>query len=188
MKNRMFRSSPSAIVATVAGVATGVAGFYLTSATLRAQRENVAGIRNFTKVDGAISCGGATDPSAAAELAKRGYKTMISLRESGESGAQTSEVEQAARAAGVRFIHIPMSAQSPGDGAAGAALGAMRDAGNQPVFIYDASGSRAAAILMIKRMLVDGWPEDRAYNEAVSVGLSSPALKAFALDYVARHR
>jgi hypothetical protein len=81
-----------------------------------------------------------------------------------------------------------MSAQSPNDAAACAALGALRDAGNQPVFIYDASGSRAAAILMIKRMLADGWPEDRAYNEAVSIGLSSPGLKAFVLDYVARHK
>ncbi len=185
MKNRMSRNSPSAIVATVAGVA---AGFALAGASLYAQRENIPGIRNFTKVDGAISCGGATDPSAVAELAKRGYKTVVSLRESGESGALTSEVDQAARAAGVRFIHAPVSAQSPNDTAAGAALSALRDEGNHPVFIYDASGSRAAAILMIKRMLVDGWPEDRAYNEAVSVGLSSPGLKAFALDYVSRHR
>jgi uncharacterized protein (TIGR01244 family) len=184
MKNGLSRSSSAAIVATVAGVA----GIAFMGVSLYAQRENIAGIRNFTKVDGAIACGGATDPAAVAELAKRGYKTLISLRESGESGAQTAEVDQAARAAGMRFIHIGMSSQSPNDGAAGAALGAIRDAGNQPVFLYDASGSRAAAILMIKRMLVDGWPEDRAYNEAVSVGLSSPALKAFALDYVARHK
>lgn len=181
MKNRMSRSSSAAMVATVAGIAFAGASLY-------AQRENIAGVRNFTKVDGAVACGGATDPSGVAELAKRGYKTLISLREAGESGAQTSEVEQAARAAGIRFVHIPMSSQSPSEGAVTAALAAIRDEGNHPVFIYDASGSRAAAILMIKRMLADGWPEDRAYNEAVSVGLSSPSLKAFVLDYVSKHR
>lgn len=184
MTIRMSRSS-SAIVATVTAAAAGVA---LTGASLYAQRENIAGIRNFTRADGAIACGGATDPSAVAELAKRGFKTLVSLREDGESGAQTAAVEQAARAAGLRFIHVPMSATSPNDGAAGAALAAIRDGGNQPVFLYDASGSRAAAILMIKRMLADGWPEDRAYNEAVSIGLSSPGLKGFVLDYVARHK
>lgn len=179
MKHRMFRSSVTAIVA---------AGVALTGANLYAQRENIAGIRNFTKADGSVACGGATEPSALAELAKRGYKTIVSLRESGESGAMTSEVDAAARAAGMRFIHVPMSAGSPSEAAATAALAAIRDAGNQPVFLYDASGSRAAAILMIKRMLVGGWPEDRAYNEAVLVGLSSPALKGFVLDYVARRR
>lgn len=184
MKIRIDRSNAPAIVL----VGAAVAGVAFAGVRLYAQRENVAGIRNFTKADGSVSCGGATDPSAAAELAKRGYKAMISLRENSESGAQTSEVEAAAQAAGIRFVHAPVSAQSPNDGAVGAALGALRDGGNQPAFIYDASGSRAAMVLMIKRMLVDGWPEDRAYNEAVSIGLSSPNLKAFALDYVARHK
>ncbi len=184
MKIRMHRGNAPAYVL----VGAAVAGVAFAGVRLYAQRDNVAGIRNFTKADGSIACGGATDPSAAAELAKRGYKSMISLRENSEAGAQTTEVENAARAAGIRFVHTPVSAQSPNDGAVSAALGALRDAGNQPAFIYDASGSRAAAILLIKRMLVDGWPEDRAYSEAVSIGLSSPSLKAFALDYVARHR
>ncbi len=183
MEIRMSRSSASAVV-----IIATVSGVVLMGASLYAQRETVAGIRNFTRVDAAVACGGATEPSAVAELAKRGYKTLVSLREDGESGSQTAEVDQAARAAGLRFIHVAMSAQSPNDGAAGAALAAIRDGGNQPVYIYDASGSRAAAIVMLKRMLVDGWPEDRAYSEAVSIGLSSPSLKAWALDYVARHR
>lgn len=182
MKNRL--GSSSVIVLTAAAVA----GVAFAGVRLYAQRDNVAGVRNFTKIDGGVACGGSVDPAAAGELAKRGYKTMISLRENSEGGSMNAEVEQAARAAGIRFVHVPLSTQSPNDAAAGAALGALRDGGNQPAFIYDASGSRAAAILMIKRMLVDGWPEDRAYNEAVSVGLSSPSLKTFVLDYVARHK
>lgn len=183
MKNPLLPGNRSAIVLTVVAAGVAFAGI-----RLYAQRENIPGIRNFTKVDGSIACGGSVDAGAMSELAKRGYKTVISLRENSESGASNAEVEQAARAAGIRFLHVPMSAQSPNEAAAGAALGALRDGGNQPVFIYDASGSRAAAIVMIKRMLADGWPEDRAYNEAVSLGLSSPGLKGFVLDYVARHK
>jgi uncharacterized protein (TIGR01244 family) len=182
MKNR-FGSSPAIVLTAVAAAGVAFAGI-----RLYAQREDVAGVRNFNKVDGSTACGGSIDVSAVGELAKRGYKTIISLRENSEAGSMNVEIGQAARAAGLRFFHVPMSAQSPNDAAASAALGALRDAGNQPVFIYDASGSRAAAILMIKRMLADGWPEDRAYNEAVSIGLSSPGLKAFVLDYVARHK
>ena len=182
MKNRF--GSSSAIVLTAAAAA----GVAFAGIRLYAQRDTVAGIRNFTRADASVACGGGVEVSAVGELAKRGYKTMISLRENSEAGSMNAEIEQAARAAGIRFLHVPMSSQSPSESAASAALGALRDAGNQPAFIYDASGSRAAAILMIKRMLVDGWPEDRAYNEAVSICLSSPALKAFALDYVARHK
>ena len=182
MKIRMPRGSSSALVLAVA------AGVALTGLSLYAQRQDVAGIRNFTKADASVACGGAIEPSAAGELAKRGYKVIISLRENSEAGSQTSEIDAATRAAGMRFIHVPMSAQSPSESSAAAAVAALGDTGNHPVFIYDAGGSRAAAVLMIKRMLVDGWPEERAYNEAVSIGLSSPGLKAFVLDYVARHR
>ena len=182
MRNR-FGSSPAIVLTAAAAAGVAFAGI-----RLYAQLENIAGIRNFTKVDGSAACGGSVEVAAVSELAKRGYKTMISLREDSEAGSMNAEIEQAARAAGIRFLHVPMSSQSPNESAAGAALGALRDAGNQPVFIYDASGSRAAAILMIKRMVADGWTEDRAYNEAVSVGLSSPSLKAFALDYAAKHK
>jgi len=184
MKNPFQLGSSSAIVLTVAAAA----GVAYAGVRLYAQRENVAGVRNFTKIDGSMATGGSIVADALGELAKRGYKTVISLRDNAEAGAMNAELAQAAKAAGIRFVHIPMSAQLPSEASASTALAALRDAGNQPVFIYDASGSRAAAILMIKRMLVDGWPEDRAYNEAVSIGLSSPSLKAFALDYVARHR
>ncbi|MBW8868490.1 MAG: hypothetical protein JF610_14380 [Acidobacteria bacterium] len=184
MKIRMHRGNAPAIVL----VGAAVAGVTFAGVRLYAQRDNVGGVRNFTRADGSLACGGAADASAAGELAKRGYKSMISLRESSEAGADIAAIENSARAAGIRFVHVPMSAQAPNDGAVAAALGAIRDAGNQPAFLYDASGSRAAAVLMIKRMLVDGWPEDRAYSEAVSIGLSSPGLKAFALDYVSRHR
>lgn len=182
MKIRMIHRSSAAVLAGVSALILAV------GAMVTAQRENIDGIRNFTKVDGAIACGGSTEPSAVPALASRGYKGIVSLREDSEAGALTGEMEQAARAAGLRFTHVPMSSQSPNDGAASAALAALRDGGNQPVFIYDASGSRAAAILMIKRMLDDGWPEDRAYSEAVSIGLSSPTLKSFALAYVAKHK
>jgi hypothetical protein len=41
---------------------------------------------------------------------------------------------------------------------------------------------------MIKRMLVDGWDETRASAEATALGMTSPALRSFALEYVASHK
>ena len=51
-----------------------------------------------------------------------------------------------------------------------------------------ASGNRAAALWMIKRLVVDGWDADRASTEATALGLTNPALKTFAMDYAASHK
>ena len=59
---------------------------------------------------------------------------------------------------------------------------------NQPAFVHCASANRVSALWMIKRMLVDQWTADRASTEAAALGLTNPALKTFALDYVASRR
>jgi hypothetical protein len=41
---------------------------------------------------------------------------------------------------------------------------------------------------MIKRMLVDGWSAEQASPEAAALGLTNPALRTFALEYVASHK
>jgi protein tyrosine phosphatase (PTP) superfamily phosphohydrolase (DUF442 family) len=64
----------------------------------------------------------------------------------------------------------------------------VTDPANTPAFIHCASGNRAAALWMIKRVLVDKWDNDRAVEEATALGLTSPALKTFALDYIQSHR
>jgi len=158
------------------------------SSLLLAQKETIEGIRNFTKVDATVACAGSTEPAAMAEIGKRGYKAVISLREATETGALIDESTKAAEAAGMKFIHLPFNSTKPDDAVADRYLAALKDPANQPTFIYCASGSRAGSLWLVKRMLVDGWPEDKAVAEAVMIGMSSPTLKQFALDYVAKHR
>ena len=158
------------------------------SALAFAQKETIEGIRNFTRIDASFASGGSTEPTAMTELGKRGYKTVVNLRESSESGAQISESAKAAAAAGIRFINLPLNTDKPDDAAFDRLIALVKDSSTQPVFIYCATGSRAGAVWLVKRMLIDGWPEDQAVHEAVTLGLSSPALKQFALGYVARHK
>lgn len=166
-------------------VAAAVLGL---SSLLYAQKETIEGIRNFTKVDATVACAGSTEPAAMAEIGKRGYKTVISLREATETGALIAESTKAAETAGMKFIHLPLNSTKPDEAVVDRYLTAVKDTANQPVFIYCASGSRAGAMWLIKRMLVDGWPEDKATSEAVMIGMSSPTLKQFALGYVAKHK
>ena len=41
---------------------------------------------------------------------------------------------------------------------------------------------------MIKRMVIDHWDADQATTEASALGLTSPALKQFAMDYAQTHK
>lgn len=63
----------------------------------------------------------------------------------------------------------------------------MRDPSNSPVFIHCATANRVGAVWLIKRVMVDGWDIERATAEAERIGLRSPGLKQFALEYIAAH-
>jgi uncharacterized protein (TIGR01244 family) len=152
------------------------------------QKETIDGIRNFTRVDATTGCAGATEPRALAEVARRGYKSVVNLREATETGAAIDDSRKAAESAGLKFIHLPLNVSKPDMAVADGFIKAVTDPANQPVFIHCASANRVGALWMAKRMLVDNWPEDRALAEATTIGLTNPSLKQFALAYVAARR
>ena len=143
---------------------------------------------NFAKLDTTIACGGATTPQGVAELKKMGYASIINLRESSEQGADVDAETAAAKEAGIRFIHIPMNRTTPDPAVADRFLQAIGDPANNPAFVHCGSGNRAAAMWMIKRMVVDGWDADRAGTEAAALGLTNENLKKFAVDYAAKKK
>lgn len=148
-------------------------------------KESVPGISNFSKVGTTIACAGATTPAAVAAVKQMGYQSIVNLRQASEAGADVEAEEAAAKAAGVTYISLPFNAASPDPTLVDRFLAAVTDAKNQPVFVHCASANRAAALWLIKRLLVDGWDTERATAEAGALGLTSGALKAFALDYAA---
>ncbi len=84
-------------------------------------------------------------------------------------------------------MHIPFNGSSPYPAVADQFMKTIAEPVNQPAFIHCASGNRAAAMWLIKRVLVDKWDNDRAADEATQLGLTSSALKAFAFDYIQAH-
>jgi uncharacterized protein (TIGR01244 family) len=152
------------------------------------QKETIDGIRNYTKVDATIGCAGATDPKAMAVLKERGYKAVLNLREATEDGALIPESKAAAEAAGLTFIHVPFKGSAPEDAVADAFLRVVANTSHQPLFINCGSANRVGAMWLIKRMVIDKWPQEKAVEEAKAIGLTSAALEKFALDYVAKRR
>jgi uncharacterized protein (TIGR01244 family) len=151
-------------------------------------KPTVSGVMNFARLESTIACAGATTPAGIGEVKKLGYKTVVNLRQASEAGANVEAEEAAAKEAGVNYVHLPVNGASPDPAMVDQFLKVVADPGNQPVFVHCASGNRAAAFWMIKRLVVDGWEPDRASEEASALGLTSGALKTFATEYAASHK
>ena len=151
-------------------------------------KPTVPGATNFAQLETTVACGGATTPEAVPELKKMGFKSIINLRLPTEAGANVDAEAEAAKAAGIKFFNIPFSGQAPDPKVADRFLDAITTPGNEPAYIHCAAGNRAGAMWMIKRLAVDHWDTDRAYTEAAALGLTSPALKQFAVDYAETHK
>lgn len=160
----------------------------VSSVTAQVTKSEVAGIRNYSRVDATVGCGGAVNPAAMATLKKEGYVSVINLRQASEPGADVDAGRAAAQTAGLKYIHLPFNAAAPDPQLVANFLAAVADKSNQPVFIHCGSANRVGAVWMIKRVLQDGWAVDRAQTEAEAIGLSSPALVTFATTYISEHR
>ena len=147
-------------------------------------KEEVPGIRNYTQVDATVACAGATAPEAVAELKRRGFVSVINFRTEGEQGAMLEEEAAAVNEAAMKYFHIPFRGSEPTAEVAEHFLDVVADPVNQPVFIHCASANRVGAMWLIKRVKLDGWDVDRATAEAEAIGMRSPVLKEFALNYV----
>ena len=160
----------------------------MVSAMAQVQKGELAGIRNYSRVDATVGCGGQTDPAAMKALRQEGFVAVINLRLASEAGADIDAGRGAAQSAGLKYIHLPFNAQAPDPKVVESFLAAVADKANQPVYIHCASANRVGAFWMIKRVLQDGWAIDKAKSEAEAIGLASPALVTFATEYISTHK
>ena len=150
--------------------------------------EPFPGIVNYAKIDDGFACGGAMTPEAAAELKRRGYASVLNLRAANEPGADVEANKAAVEAAGMKYIHIPFVRTDPDvEKAVDAFLAASRNPANLPMFFHCGGGNRAATIWAVRRVMVDGWPRDKAFAEADTVGAISDAMRKWAVEYFAAH-
>ena len=168
--------------------AATLAALLTTPLIAQVQKQDMPGIRNYSRVDATVACGGATDPSAMAALRKEGFASVINLRLASEEGADVEAGRAAALAAGLKYIHLPFNGASPDPTVVESFLAAVADRGNQPVFIHCGSANRVGAFWMIKRVLQDEWPVEKALGEAQAIGLRSQGLTTFATEYIKTHQ
>ncbi|MBZ5500937.1 MAG: hypothetical protein LAN59_01680 [Acidobacteriia bacterium] len=163
----------------------------MAAAPARAQEvttQTVDGITNLHRLETTVACAGATKAQAVPEIKKMGFVSIINLRQAGEPGADLEAEAAAAKAADIRYYHVPFNGAAPDPAAADKFLDAITAKGSEPAFIHCAGGGRAATMWFIKRLVVDHWDIERAAKEAAALGMTNPALKQFAIDYAQTHK
>ena len=174
--NRLAGFQPMRILQALAALVLGVAA---------CPAAGVESIDQFHRVTERVATGGQPTPEQVTALANDGFVAVLNLRE--ESEFNDGPQARAARDAGIQFVRIPVSREKPSDAAVEKFLAVTDDEAVYPVFIYCASGNRAAALWMVRRVLRDGWTLEKAETEATAAGLTNAALRDFARDYIQRH-
>jgi uncharacterized protein (TIGR01244 family) len=160
----------------VAGIAASVSAQQVT-------KETRDGIKNFSRLETTVACAGAITADAMPEIKKMGFVSVINLREVQEPGADIEKHRAAAEAAGLRYYHVPLNSAKPDPKAADAFVKVISSKEAAPAFIHCASANRAAAMWLIKRIVVDHWEVEKAEAEAAAMGLTNAALKQWAIEY-----
>lgn len=150
-----------------------------------AQAAGVEDIPRFRRVNDQVAIGGRPAPEQVPLLARAGYRAILDLRE--EARPETDPEACEAEDAELRYVRIPVSSTSPTDRSVEEFLDVTDDVSLFPLFIHCASGNRAAALWMVRRVLRDGWTREEAEAEATQIGLTSAVLREFARGYIERH-
>ena len=115
-------------------------------------------------------------PGDVADAARAGIATIVNNRPDGEAAGQPSgaEIEAAARAAGLAYVHIPVAG-----GFSEAQIAAMAealDAGSGPVLAFCASGTRSTYLWALARARA-GADADALIARARAAGYDLTALR-----------
>ena len=149
-------------------------------------KKDIPGISTFAQVETTIACGGSTKPEAIPRDREHGLQVGDQPAACERAGRTGREEGTAVKAAGMNYVHLPFDAQNPDAHLIDNFIAAVTAPGNQPAHVHCAAGGRAASLWMVKRVLADGWDEQRALTEANALGLND-RFRPFALNYIHSH-
>jgi protein tyrosine phosphatase (PTP) superfamily phosphohydrolase (DUF442 family) len=138
-------------------------------------------------LDDSFATGGQPTENAFAKVAASGFRSVLSLRTSGE-GIDLKKERSLVEKTGLRYFNIPVVSSAPRAEQAEEFIKLVKEKSNHPMLIHCASANRVGAFMMIYRVLEQGWSEKKALDEAVKIGLRGDELKKFAESYIAQNK
>lgn len=147
--------------------------------------ESAAGIVNACQALPKLLTGGQPSADQLAALRAAGVDVVLDIRDPMEP-RPLDEPAEAGRL-GLDYINVPVVAGSLTDEAMARILATLRGAADRTVFFHCASGNRVGGALIPYLIVDEGMDEDDAVQQAMRVGLRSPELLEWGLDYARRH-
>ena len=131
--------------------------------------------------------GGQPSPDAYAKAAMNGFRSVLTLR-SPKDGVDLTRERLIVERNMLRYFNIRYRAALPERQQIDEFLKLARDPLNQPMLVNCAFAERVAPLMMMFRIVEQGWSEDRAIEEASRTGLESAKLKRLADKYLASRK
>lgn len=131
------------------------------------------------RVSNDLSITGQPKPEDLKAAAEQGFKSVLNLRSSEESGALSNE-QQLAEAAGLEYANVPLSSTTPDEELMTKALFELENLA-KPVLIHCGAGLRAGAIGVIATAIEQDWSLKQLTQKSEEIGLNleQPHLKQF---------
>jgi protein tyrosine phosphatase (PTP) superfamily phosphohydrolase (DUF442 family) len=146
----------------------------------------LGGVVNACLLTPTVVTGGQPSGANLAALSKIGGGIVLDLRDPMEP--RPLDEPQAARAAGLEYVNIPVTPATHNDITIERILDVLRSAGERAVFVHCGSGNRVGGALIPWLILDQGFDEEDAVNQAMRVGLRSADLLEWGLDYARRNQ
>jgi uncharacterized protein (TIGR01244 family) len=130
-------------------------------------------VPDYVRVRPSLAIAGQPTPEAVAKLPGLGFRTVVNLRAEGEPGV--AEEKAAVEAAGMRYVHVPVTAATLKPEDVDAVARALADTPAGGVLLHCGSGNRAGGMWALLGMK-DGQGLDAALAEGRKAGLKSEVM------------
>lgn len=144
-----------------------------------------AGIVNVCQALPTVTTGGQPSASHLQALKEAGAEILLDLRDPMEP--RPYDEASLAREVGLEYINVPVSSATLNDATLERVLTVYRNAGDKKIFVHCAGGNRVGATLLPHFMIDLGMEEEDAIEQAMRVGLRSPEMLEWGLDYARRN-
>jgi uncharacterized protein (TIGR01244 family) len=131
-------------------------------------------IPNYRLLQPGLATAGQPAPEALAKLKDMGFRTVVNLRTDKEG---TAEEQKVVEAQGLRYVSVPVTAESLSLADAEAVEKVLHDPASAPVLLHCASSNRVGAVWALVQSR-QGKSIDEALAEGREAGLRSPQLEA----------
>ncbi|MFI5234851.1 MAG: hypothetical protein ACHQXA_04000 [Gemmatimonadales bacterium] len=145
----------------------------------------INGVANACQAAPGVVTGGQPSAAHLSRLKAAGAAVILDIRDPMES--RSFDEPATVRDLGLEYINIPVAAGGVDDALLERILAVVRQNKDRQIFFHCGSGNRVGGALIPYFMLDLGMTEEEAVTQAMRVGLRSPEMMEWGVEYARKH-